>query len=309
MAVPDFQSFMLPVLRLAADCQEHPLSDFRARIAPMMSIPDEDMKEMLPSGLKTRYEDRVMWSITYLYSAKLLSRPRRGVYQITERGQQLLATNPEKVTVSLLNQYPEFVEFNKPKHNNGDNGNGGKDGTDLDPIQTQTPEERIESGFQEMKDSLASEVLETVKKGTAEFFERLVVKLLVAMGYGGSIQDAGKAVGKTGDGGIDGIIKEDKLGLDNVFIQAKRYSEQSIGSKIVREFIGSLTVHRARKGVLITTSTFTADAIACVKNLDQRIVLIDGKQLAELMIEHDVGVAAAKTYTLKKLDQDFFEAE
>ena len=306
MAVPDFQSFMLPVLKFAADGKERPISEFRAKIAPIMAISEGDRKEMLPSGLKTRYEDRVNWSITYLFFAKLVSRPRRGVYQITERGKQFLATNPDKVTVSLLSQYSEFVDFNRPKHGGGNNDNGAID-TGL--IQTQTPEERIECGFQELKASLANEVLGSVKKGSAEFFERLVVKLLVAMGYGGSIQDAGKAVGKTGDGGIDGIIKEDKLGLDNVFIQAKRYSDQSIGSKTVREFIGSLTVHRARKGVLISTSTFTADAITCVRNIDQRIVLIDGKQLAELMIEHDVGVTVAKTYQLKKMDQDFFEVE
>lgn len=306
MAIPDFQTFMLPVLKFAADGKDHPVSEFRSQIAPIMAIPEDDLKEMLPSGLKTRYEDRVTWSITYLFSAKLLSRPRRGVYNITERGQRLLATNPVKITAALLTRYPEFVEFNRPRRGGGDNSISE---TDPVPIQTQTPEERIECGFQELKNSLAAEVLETVIKGSAQFFETLVVKLLVAMGYGGSIQDAGRAVGKTGDGGIDGIIKEDKLGLDNVFIQAKRYSEQPVGSKVVREFIGSLTVHRARKGVLITTSTFTGDAIACVKNLDQRIVLIEGKQLAELMIEYDVGVTVATTYQLKKIDQDFFDGE
>lgn len=297
---------MLPVLKFASDGSEHPAAEFRAKIAQLMGLSEQDQKDMLPSGGKTRYEDRVMWSITYLYFAKLITRPKRGVYQITTRGQQLLATKPEKITVLLLNQYPEFVEFNKPKH-------GGGDKPDLEvannPLITLTPEERIEGGFRELQDSIATEVLEAVKKASANFFEQLVVKLLVAMGYGGSIQDAGRAVGKTGDGGIDGIIKEDKLGLDNVFIQAKRYADQSVGSQTVREFIGSLTVHGARKGVLITTSTFTPDAIRCVRNLEKRIVLIDGKQLVDLMIEYDVGVAVAKTYQLKKIDQDFFEGE
>jgi len=306
MAIPEFQSFMLPVLTVASDAKDHSVSQFKEAVAPIMAISDVDMKEMLPSGTKTRYEDRVNWSITYLYEAKLITRVRRGVYQITDRGKQVLAAKPEKITVALLNQYPEFIEFNKPKDN-------GTEKSAPEPASvamlTQTPEERVESGFQELTDSLANEVLESVKKASSSFFERLVVKLLVAMGYGGSIQDAGKAVGKTNDGGIDGIIKEDKLGLDNVFIQAKRYSEQSVGSKIVREFIGSLTVRRARKGVLITTSTFTQEAIACVQNLDQRIVLIDGQQLAALMIEHNVGVAIAKTYELKKIDQDFFDGE
>ena len=235
MAVPDFQSFMLPVLTFAADGKDHSISEFRSKIAPIMAISDVDIKEMLPSGTKTRYEDRVNWSITYLHSAKLITRAKRGVYQITDRGCQLLGTKIKKITVSLLNQYPEFVEFNKPKHN-------GVEKSVPEPtsiaILTQTPEERVEGGFQELKNSLASEVLEAVKKASSIFFERLVVELLVAMGYGGSIQDAGKAVGKTNDGGIDGIIKEDKLGLDNVFIQAKRYTDQSVGSKTVREFIG-----------------------------------------------------------------------
>jgi restriction system protein len=271
-----------------------------------MELSNEDRSEMLPSGLKTRCEDRINWSVTYLFQAKLLERPRRGIYHVSERGVELLARGPEKITVSLLSQYPEFVEFNRPKHNNDDS-------TDPEPDsgapQTQTPEERLESGFKELNDALATEVLNLVKESSPDFFERLVVRLLVAMGYGGSIQDAGKAVGKAGDGGIDGIIKEDKLGLDNVYLQAKRYTEQTVGSRIVREFIGSLTLRRARKGVLITTSTFSPDATACVSNLDQRIVLIDGRQLAELMIEHSVGVTVAKSYQLKKLDQDFFEGE
>ncbi len=297
---------MLPVLKFAADGKDHSVSEFRESVSSLMAISEEDMQEMLPSGTKTRYEDRVNWSITYLYSARLLVRVRRGVYRISERGQDLLKTKPEKLTVSVLSQYPEFVEFSAPRHNEADRRQSESAGCIPIP---QTPEERIEIGFQELNGSLADEILEMVKRGSPSFFEQLVVRLLVAMGYGGSIQDAGKAVGKTGDGGIDGIIKEDKLGLDNVFIQAKRYTDQPVGSKTVREFIGSLTVRRARKGVLISTSTFTSDAISCVQNLDQRIVLIDGRQLADLMIEHNVGVTVAKSYELKKIDQDFFEGD
>jgi restriction system protein len=306
MSVPDFQSFMLPVLNLAADGNEHAVAEFREKLADAMGISVADQEDLLPSGTMTRYQNRIYWSVVYLCKAGALRRPRRGVVQITERGRSLLAEQPGKITIGLLNRFPEFVEFHQPRKSNGERIDLDGDSIITSP---QTPEERLESGYQELRNALAIEVLELVKRAPADFFERLVVTLLVAMGYGGSISDAGRAVGKSGDGGIDGIIKEDKLGLDNVYIQAKRYTEQSVGSKVVREFIGSLTVHRARKGVLMTTSTFTPDALASVRNLDQRIVLIDGQQLAGLMIEHNVGVATSKVYELKKIDQDFFDGE
>ncbi len=305
MAVPDFQSFMLPVLRFMADGKPHSIAELRDHIPDLMGISEEDQKDRLPSGLKTRCEDRINWSVTYLFQAKLLERHKRGIYNISDRGRDLLATDPSKITVALLSQYPEFVDFHKANHN----GTEKSEPANVPSPATQTPEEVLENTYQQLRDALAAEILDVVKTSKPEFFERLVVRLLVAMGYGGSIQDAGRAVGRAGDGGVDGIIKEDKLGLDNVYIQAKKWTDNAVGVKELRALVGSLSANRATKGVLITTSTFTKDAEDEVKKFREKIVLINGLQLAQLMIEHDVGVAVHKSYLVKKLDQDFFEGE
>ena len=305
MAVPDFQSFMLPLLRLTADGQEHSVAAIREALVPEMNLSAEDLEEKLPSGTQTRYVNRIYWSIVYLSKAGVLKRTRRGVVAITDRGRTLLAENHAKITVAVLNRYAEFTEFHK-----GDSALSEPTPTSATPIETegtQTPEERLESSYAELRNSLASEVLDAVKKASPQFFENLVVALLVGRGYGGSIEDAGKAVGKSGDEGIDGIIKEDKLGLDFVYIQAKKYTDITVGRPAIQTFAGSLEGHRARKGVMLTTSTFSQAAREYVKQIEKKIVLIDGKQLADLMIEHDVGVTPSKTYRLKRLDQDFFE--
>jgi len=226
---------------------------------------------------------------------------------IADRGRELLTENHPKITVKILQRYPEFVEFTKGDSTPVVSHSSAPTASDVEG--GQTPEERLEFSHQEIQRSLATEVLDAVKRSSPLFFENLVVNLLVAMGYGGSIEDAGKAVGKSGDEGIDGIIKEDKLGLDFVYIQAKKYTDNAVGRPAVQAFAGSLEGHRARKGVMISTSTFSQDAREYVKKIEKKIVLIDGKQLAELMIEHDVGVTLAKTYRVKKLDQDFFESE
>ncbi len=305
MAVPDFQAFMLPVLQFLADGNPHTMADLRNNIPKRMGISDADQEELLPSGLRTRCEDRINWSVTYLFQAKALERPKRGTYTISQRGRDLLATNPSRITVALLSQFEDFVLFYKSSPN-------GDEPSSPSPSlaqATQTPEELLENTYQHLRNTLASEILETLKASKPDFFERLVVRLLVAMGYGGSLQDAGRAVGKTGDGGIDGIIKEDKLGLDNVYLQAKKWNDTPVGVKELRALVGSLSANRATKGVLITTSYFTKEAEEEVKKFREKIVLINGRQLAQLMIDHDVGVAVQKTYWIKKLDQDFFEED
>jgi restriction system protein len=271
-----------------------------------MGLSPEDLQERLPSGMQTKYANRVACAANCLYRARLFDRPKRRVFQITERGHDLLTEGLEGITVSILSRFPEFKGIHR----------GISPGSPEDlPVSpsfpergtVQTPEERLEFSFQDLQNSLANEVLDAVKRASPGFFEQLVVKLLVAMGYGGSIQDAGRAVGKAGDEGVDGIIKEDKLGLDVVYIQAKKWTDTVVGRPAVQAFAGSLEGHRARKGVMITTSTFSQDAREYVQKIEKKIVLIDGRQLSELMIEHNVGVTVAAVYSLKKLDQDFFE--
>jgi restriction system protein len=239
-----------------------------------------------------------------LHRAGCLERLRRGVFRITARGQQVLSEKPNRITVELLSQFPEFELFRQGKPLTAVNGPTPRPAAD----DGQTPEEILETSFQELQNALANDILDAVKKMSPEAFEQLVVRLLVAMGYGGSIQDAGRTVGKSGDEGIDGIIKEDKLGLDVMYIQAKKW-ESVVRRPFVQGFAGSLEGQWARKGVMITTSAFSQEAREYVNKIEKKIVLIDGKQLARLMVEHDVGVTVTKVYTLKKLDQDFFEAE
>ncbi|MFN3326099.1 MAG: winged helix-turn-helix domain-containing protein [Bryobacteraceae bacterium] len=285
MPVPDFQSLCLPMLRVMSDGKEYPMTELRARVAECLKLSPEDLAERLPSGVQTVFANRIAWSSVYLHKAGALSRPRRGVFQITERGRELLALNLPRLTIRELSRYPEFVSFHK-----GDNG--ARQESSPAGEATLTPEEQLESAYRVLRDNLAAELLETVKKSPPGFFERLVIELLVSMGYGGSEEDAAKVVGGPRDEGIDGVIKEDKLGLDAAYVQAKRWKEG----------------HRARKGALISTSHFTPDAHAYLEKIGKRIVLIDGKRLADLMIEHDVGVKTKRAYVLKKLDSDFFES-
>lgn len=290
---------MLPLLKSCAGGEEHPLAHFRAHLRSDLGISDSDAQERLPSGAQTKYENRVNWAAIYLHRAGCLERVRRGVFRITPRGQKMLADAPEKITIKLLSQFPEFKVFHQGKSASSVPGvlplNGAADSDDA-----QTPQEVLEASYQALRNSLANDVLDAVKRMTPEAFEQLAVKLLVAMGYGGSLEDAGQVVGKTGDEGIDGIIKEDKLGLDSVHIQAKKWSEASVGRPAVQAFAGSLEGHRARKGVMLTTSDFSQEAKEYVKKIEKKIVLIDGKRLAQLTIDHDAGVARTKVYTLKK---------
>lgn len=300
MTIPDYQSLMLPLLKLAGDGAEHSLREAIETLGDEFGLTAEEREELLPSGRQATFDNRVGWARTYLKKAGLLSSPRRGYFQTTERGRGVLAKQPVKINNRFLRQYPEFVEFQAPKKSHDD-----QEEADLD--EDRTPEEEIEDAYQRVRDELATELLETVRGCTPAFFERLVVDLLVSMGYGGTRKDAGQAIGRSGDGGIDGIIKEDRLGLDIVYIQAKKWDGgNTVGRPDIQKFAGALQGQRARKGIFITTSAFSRTAEEYVKVIDSKIILIDGETLAQLMIDFNIGVNTLTTYELKRMDSDYF---
>ncbi|NCC35031.1 MAG: restriction endonuclease [Chloroflexia bacterium] len=305
MTIPDFQNLMLPMLQLAADGREHRVSDVADTLAQHFHLSEEERAEMLPSGIQTKFDNRVGWARTHLGKALLLESPRRGWFRITERGRELLANPPERITVAYLMRYPEHLAFRSKGRQPSENGPVA---TPLTEEDSASPEETLEASYQTLRSTLALELLERVKQVSPRFFERLVVDLLVAMGYGGSRRDAGKAIGRSGDGGIDGIINEDRLGLDVVYIQAKRW-EHSVSRPDVQAFAGSLEGVRARKGVMITTSTFSQQAREYVSRIEKKIVLIDGETLAQYMLDYDIGVTEVSRYVVKKIDLDYFEEE
>jgi len=306
MAVPDYQSIMLPLLQFAAKKgNETSTSEAVEALAKGLDLNDDDLKEMLPSGIQPTFFNRVGWASTYMKKAGLLEATRRGFYQITDRGLELLKKQPKTINVKLLKQYPDFLEFQKLKGTRS--GDKATESKGISDISTATPSEALESAYENLRNELADELLSRLKKTSPAFFERVVVELLVKMGYGGSRTDAGKAIGRSGDGGIDGIIKEDKLGLDVVYIQAKRWDSNPVGRPDVMQFAGGLQAQRANKGIFITTSRFTDDARSYVSQIGSKIVLIDGEQLTGLMIEHDVGVSTVSLYPVKKVDSDYFE--
>ncbi len=306
MAVPDYQSLMLPLLQFTAQKgTETSISEVVEALAKELGLTEDGLKEMLPSGLQSKFINRVGWASTYMKKAGLLEATRRGFYQITDRGRDLLKKKPKNINTKLLQQYPEFIEFQQLKGTrSGDKVIEFKATSDSS---TATPSEALESAYENLRDELADELLTRLKKISPTFFERVVVELLVKMGYGGSRVDAGKAIGRSGDGGIDGIIKEDKLGLDVVYIQAKRWDNNPVGRPDVMQFAGALQAQRANKGIFITTSRFTEDARGYVSQIGSKIVLIDGEQLTGLMIDHDVGVSTVSLYPVKKVDSDYFE--
>lgn len=306
MTIPDYQSIMLPLLELASDGTDHPLKEATEAISNTFKLTEEERNRRLPSGLKTYIYDRINWACTYMKQAGLLTSAKRGFFRITERGQRVLKERPGQINVEYLEQFKEFMEFRQRKgtKKTGDvasriemNSNHG------------TPEERLEAAYAEIRNELGREILEKIKECSPEFFERLVVELLLKMGYGGSRQDAGEAVGKSGDEGIDGIIKEDRLGLDVVYIQAKKWKDTVIGRPHIQAFVGALSGQKATKGIFITTSRFSNDAREFTKQTTSRVVLIDGEQLAQYMIDFNIGVSTAETYEMKKIDNDYFEVD
>lgn len=304
MAVPDFQSLMLPLLRIAADGMEHSLAEAREVLASEFKLTEADREELLPSGRQSKFANRVAWAKGYLQQAGLVTSPRRGYFQITERGRGILRSPPQRIDIKFLEQYPEFVEFRTPK---ASLDAARPERTSVEAASgPETPEEALEEAHLRMRAGLASELLNRVKVGSPRFFEQLVVELLLKMGYGGSRKDAGQAIGRAGDEGIDGVISEDRLGLDIVYIQAKRW-DGTVGRPEIHKFVGALHGKRAKKGVFITTGSFSGEAVAYVEHIDPKVVLIDGRRLAELMIDFDVGVTTAATYQVKRIDSDYFE--
>lgn len=303
MPIPDFQQLMLPMLRLAADGLDHSLSETIDYLAQQFGLDEDERRVLLPSGRQATFDNRIGWARTHLGKAGLLESPRRGLFHITDRGRALLQDNPSAITMPVLMRYPEYTDFRARTR-----GTNESDQTESVPTTERTPQETLELSYQSLRATLAQELLDRVKQSSPRFFEILVVDLLVAMGYGGSRRDAGQAIGRSGDSGIDGIIKEDKLGLDVIYIQAKRW-EETVSRPTVQAFAGSLEGHRARKGVLITTSQFSSQAKDYVERIEKKIILIDGEQLTQLMIDHNVGVASVTSYVVKRIDLDYFGDE
>lgn len=301
MSVPDFQSFFKPLLEISSDNKEHSLSEARSIIANKMQLSEDDLKELLPSGNQTKYENRVAWAKSYLIQAKVLESSKRAFFKITERGFDLLKQNHDKITVKILNQYPEFLEFHTAKP-------GKEQVNEVSDVIDETPEETLQKSYQSIRNELSNDILNRIKSNSPQFFENLVIDLMISLGYGGSRQDAGRSIGQTGDEGIDGIIKEDKLGLDVIYIQAKRW-EGTVGRPEIQKFVGALHGKRAKKGVFITTGKFSQDAITYVETIDPKVILIDGRNLSELMIDYNLGVSVSVNYEIKRIDSDYFEEE
>ncbi len=306
MPIPDYQTVMLPLLKVAADGQDHHIRAAINELADQFGLTDDERKELLPSGVDVVFDNRVGWARTYLKKAGLIEYPKRGYFRVTERGKSVLAKAPAKIDVSFLKQYPEFVEFQAPKKSSS-----APEDVAVEEVESgsETPEELLSSGYLKLRKQIEADLLARVKACPPEFFERLVVKLLTTIGYGGSLADAGRAIGKSGDGGIDGVIKEDKLGLDLLYIQAKRWENTTVGRPEIQKFVGALYGRKAKKGIFITTSTFSKDAREYADGLESKVILIDGPQLSELMFEYGVGVATVNSYVVKRIDSDFFEDE
>lgn len=301
MSVPDFQSFFKPLLEIASDRNEHSLAETRSLIAKQMQLTDEDLNELLPSGTQTKFDNRIAWAKSYFIQAKVLESSKRAYFKITDRGLELLKQNHSRIDIKILNQYPEFLEFHTSKTSKGQT-------IEISQIQDETPEEILQKAYQNIRNELSGDLLNRIKTNTPQFFENLVVDLMIALGYGGSHREAGQSLGKSGDEGIDGIIKEDKLGLDVIYLQAKRW-EGTVGRPEIQKFVGALHGKRAKKGVFITTGKFSQDAVTYVETIDPKVILIDGRMLSELMIDYNLGVSVSVNYEIKKIDNDYFEEE
>lgn len=303
MTIPKYQPIMLPFLQFLADKQERSFRETVDNLADHFQLSEEERREMLPSGTKELFKNRVGWARTYLKQAGLIEPTRRGHFQISNCGSDVLKEAPPAINVKFLEKFEEFREF-KARHRKK---KVEKPEKDTEEIET-TPEEALENAYESLRDNLASDILQNIKANPASLFEKIVVELLVKMGYGGSRKDAGKAVGKTKDEGIDGIIKEDRLGLDTIYIQAKRW-ENTVSRPEIQKFAGALQGQRAKKGIFITTSTFSKEAHDYAGKIDTKIVLIDGEQLAQLMIDNNVGVTPVQNYEIKRIDSDYFTEE
>ncbi|MES1999465.1 MAG: restriction endonuclease [Pseudomonadota bacterium] len=302
MFIPDFQSIFLPLLKACADGKEHTKQELLPMLAKQFGLTDIALSIKLASGKQGMFDNRVGWAKSYLKQAGLLEIVRRGVFRITVRGLQVVNDNPQPLNVRYLKRFPEFVVFNagKPKDESKF--------IESASVNPETPDELIAGGYKQLREALAIELLDRIKSVSPSRFEVLVVELLVKMGYGGTEEDAGRVVGKSGDGGIDGIINEDRLGLDVIYIQAKRW-EADVGRPEIQKFVGALAGNKASKGIFITSSGFSRGAADYASQVNHRVVLINGTMLAELMMDYDLGVSTKDVYTVKRLDTDYFEED
>lgn len=305
MPIPDYQTLMLPLLRLASDGGEHRFRDAVEYLAAQFGLTDTERGELLPSGTAPVFDNRVGWARTYLKQAGLIESVKRGIFKISESGAELLGRGPDRIDTATLERYEAFLSFRNRRRERGEGDTREQAEVVNEDL---TPEDALAAAYQKLRKSLEADLLDQVKSSSPAFFERLVIDLLVSMGYGGSRRDAGRAIGKSGDGGIDGIIKEDKLGLDAIYIQAKRW-EGTVGRPEIQKFAGALQGQRATKGVFITTSNFSREAEEYANIINTKIILVDGERLATLMVDHNVGVSMLGVYELKKVDSDYFEGD
>ena len=308
MAIPDFQSFFYPFLKLSSDNKEHSLKEVREFMTSYFSLTEDDKAEKVPSGTHTKFDNRIYWTKSYFGKAKLIGHTKRAHFKITDRGLDFFARFKDNITIKDLKQIDEFKEFAQisPNDTLKDDKKGIEDETTN--IENKTPLEKLEESYLYIKNELASELLDKIDSNSWQFFENLVVDLMVKMGYGGSRNKAGKAIKRTNDEGIDGIINEDKLGLDMIYLQAKKWNKEfGIGRPEIQKFVGALHGQRAKKGVFITTSHFSKNAYEYVKTIDPKVILIDGVTLADLMIEYRPGTSTVESYHIKKKDLDYFE--
>jgi restriction system protein len=300
MTIPLFQQIMLPLLQLLEDKQEHSLRQVIDSLTNQFNLTQEEQHELLPSGKQAIFDNRVGWARTHLKKAGLIESTRRGFFRITDRGLQVLKQKPAKIDVKFLNQFEEFREFRAIRREKPE---------ELDEEETETtPEEALANAYQDLKNNLASELLQQLKASSPTQFENMVIDLLVAMGYGGSRKEAAKAIGRSGDEGIDGIINEDRLGLDVIYVQAKKW-EGTVGRPEVQKFAGALQGQHARRGIFITTSNFSKEAADFASRVDNKIILLDGDTLVQYMIDHNIGVTPSVNYEVKKIDLDYFTEE
>lgn len=297
MTIPKYEEIMLPLLKFAKDSSEHHVREAYDNLAKKFNLSEKEREELLPSGTQSLFENRVGWARTYLVKAGLMESKKRGYFNITKRGSAVLQENLKEINLEYMKKYPEFLDFQKSVRTPS-----SKDKRES------TPFEIIENNFQIIRKNLANELLQKVKESNPRFFENLVVDLLVKMGYGGTRRDAARVIGKSGDGGIDGIIKEDKLGLDVIYIQAKKW-EGVVSRPEIQKFVGALEGQKAKKGIFITTSTFSKEAKDYASQISSKVILINGEQLVDSMIENDIGVSKEMVYEMKKIDIDYFTEE
>jgi restriction system protein len=299
--VPDYQSLMAPILSALADGKDHSLLELREAVARRLALTEDDLRAKIPSG-NPLLANRLHWAVTYMYQAGLLSRPKRGVVCITDRGRSVANAHPDRVDVRVLSQFPEFIEFTSRTRQPKQTGQ-----PDVAPEDGSTPRETVSEAIDKANTAVAAEVLDRVRQREPAFLERLVLAVLTAMGYGGA-DGAAEHLGKAGDEGLDGVIRQDPLGLDRIYVQAKRYSAgRPVGRPEIQEFVGALHGAQADRGIFITTSRFTPEAIAYADRVAARVILIDGRALSDLMVQHNIGVQDQHTYVIKRVDEDFFD--